>query len=203
LHMILNRRFSTVRCLACGDILISRQAFDCRICRCSQQTTVAGGSEYLRFDGNDLDLVDVLVDPNWPRAAHLGRLQTALRLARQLECWLDPATDTTDTAVSDAVAWLRNALSMAETMPEAVKAVMIEQGGWPPALTDQPRPAMVRRLGKNGATAASMREMLRRRTISHAVALREPSESGIARGPDRRESSALVHRRGDVSESSN
>jgi hypothetical protein len=147
-YLILNRRMATVRCLACGAVLISQHAYDCRVCGCSQQTTVAGGSDYLRFDGNDLDLVDILVDPSWPRAAHLGRLQLALRLARRLECWLDPGKDATDTDVSDAVAWLRNAISIAETMPHAVKAGMIEQSDWPPALTDKPRPAMVRVLGK-------------------------------------------------------
>jgi hypothetical protein len=146
--MILNRRLATVRCLACGAVLISQHLHDCRVCRCFQQTTVTGGSAYLRFDGNDLGLVDVLVDPGWPRAAHLGRLQQALRLARRLGCWLNPRNDATDADVAKAVAWLQRAVSAAEMMPEDVLVVRIAQGDWP-VPTSEPVPDMVREMTRN------------------------------------------------------
>ena len=51
MHLILNRRFSTVRCLACGKLLISSNVHDCRVCGCAQATSVDGGPAYLRCGG--------------------------------------------------------------------------------------------------------------------------------------------------------
>jgi hypothetical protein len=63
MHLILNRRFATVRCGACRKVLISSSVHDCRLCGCPQETMVDGGSAYLHCGGADMSLVEVLIDP--------------------------------------------------------------------------------------------------------------------------------------------
>jgi hypothetical protein len=90
----MTRRFSSVRCRACGLTRVSTHRRDFRQCGCPQDTFVDGGAAYLRIGGQDR--VEVLVSPEWPTGVSLGLLRRAHRLARELRCGLDPV----DTSIS-------------------------------------------------------------------------------------------------------
>jgi hypothetical protein len=47
-------RVTTVTCPVCKIEFYSRARHDCRLCRCSNQTMVDGGFEYLRVGGVDI-----------------------------------------------------------------------------------------------------------------------------------------------------
>jgi hypothetical protein len=132
MHLILNRRFSTVRCLACGNVLISRGVHDYRVCGCPQETMVDGGFAYLRCGGADLNLVEILVDPAWPRTVRLELLQEAAGLAMQLGCRFEPPRDSTDGGVAAVVLRLRGSVATAASMSETTREVLITSGLWPP-----------------------------------------------------------------------
>ena len=53
-QIILNR----VQCKSCGEVLISYNKHDYKTCGCENETMVDGGTEYQRYGGKDLDLVD-------------------------------------------------------------------------------------------------------------------------------------------------
>jgi hypothetical protein len=144
MHLILNRRFSTVRCLACGRLLISRGVHDYRACGCPQRTMVDGGFAYLRCGGADLSLVAILVDPAWPRTVRLELLQEAARLAMRLGCKFEPPKDATNGAVAAVVLRLRDCVATAAAMSEATREVLITSGLWPPLPPSEPPIEMVR-----------------------------------------------------------
>ena len=50
--------YNSVKCLNCGEILISYHRHDYKTCECENKTMVDGGLEYLRFGGKDLSLVE-------------------------------------------------------------------------------------------------------------------------------------------------
>jgi hypothetical protein len=139
-HLILNRSFATVRCLACGKVLISRGVHDYRVCGCPQETTVDGGLAYLRCGGAHMSLVGILVDPEWPRTVRLELLQEAAALAMRLGCKFEPPGDVTDGAVAAVVLRLRDCVATAEATCE----VLINTGLWPPVPPSEPPIEMVR-----------------------------------------------------------
>ena len=49
--------YNSVTCLQCGEVLVSNHVHDYRTCSCPQATMVDGGSEYGRYGGKDLALV--------------------------------------------------------------------------------------------------------------------------------------------------
>lgn len=53
-QIILNR----VQCKNCGEVLTSYNRHDYKTCGCENETMVDGGTEYQRYGGKDLDLVD-------------------------------------------------------------------------------------------------------------------------------------------------
>lgn len=53
-QIILNR----VQCKNCGEVLTSYNRHDYKTCECENETMVDGGTEYQRYGGKDLDLVD-------------------------------------------------------------------------------------------------------------------------------------------------
>jgi hypothetical protein len=144
MHLILNRRFSTVRCLACGTVLISRGVHDCCVCGCPQGTMVDGGSAYLRCGGADMSLVAILIDPAWPRTVQLELLQEAAELALRLGCRFEPPGDATDGAVAAVVLRLRDCVATAAGMSESTREVLITSGLWPPVPPSEPPVEMVR-----------------------------------------------------------
>jgi hypothetical protein len=50
--------FSTATCKKCGDVLISRHRHDYVMCTCDNKTMLDGGTDYQRYGGVNLDLVD-------------------------------------------------------------------------------------------------------------------------------------------------
>ena len=53
-QIILNR----VQCKECGEVLTSYHGHDYKTCKCPNETMVDGGTNYQRYGGKDLDLVD-------------------------------------------------------------------------------------------------------------------------------------------------
>ena len=53
-QIILNR----VQCKNCGDVLTSYNRHDYKTCGCENETMVDGGTDYQRYGGKDLSLVD-------------------------------------------------------------------------------------------------------------------------------------------------
>ena len=53
-QIILNR----VQCKSCGDVLTSYNRHDYKTCGCENETMVDGGTDYQRYGGKDLSLVD-------------------------------------------------------------------------------------------------------------------------------------------------
>lgn len=54
-QIILNR----VQCKQCGEVLTSYYGHDYKTCSCENVTMVDGGTNYQRYGGKDLDLVDL------------------------------------------------------------------------------------------------------------------------------------------------
>lgn len=50
--------YSTATCKKCGDVLVSRHRHDYVMCTCDNKTMLDGGTDYQRYGGVDLDLVD-------------------------------------------------------------------------------------------------------------------------------------------------
>jgi hypothetical protein len=50
---------STATCKKCGDVLISRHRHDYVMCTCDNKTMLDGGTEYQRYGGVDLSLIDL------------------------------------------------------------------------------------------------------------------------------------------------
>ena len=142
--MILNRSFATVRCLACGKVLVSHHVHDCRVCGCAQQTMVDGGPTYLRYGGVDISFVEILVDPEWPRTVRLRLLQEAARLAAQLDSRFEAPRDATDGAVAAVVLRLRGCVARANDMSQAAREVLANSDLWPPVPPGETPVDMVR-----------------------------------------------------------
>jgi len=51
--------YSTATCKKCGDVLVSRHRHDYVMCTCDNKTMLDGGTDYQRYGGADLDLVDL------------------------------------------------------------------------------------------------------------------------------------------------
>ncbi len=134
-----------MRCRACGMTLVSLHRHDLRQCGCPQDTFVDGGSDYLRIGGQDLRMIEVLVDPAWPTGVSLGLLGQAHRLAWELHCGFDPPETATDDQVNHAIAWMTASLERAGDIDDRVRDFLIDAGEWPPAPdTLGPLPAMIR-----------------------------------------------------------
>ena len=54
IQIILNR----VQCKECGEVLTSYHRHDYKTCSCYNETMVDGGTDYQRYGGKDLSLVD-------------------------------------------------------------------------------------------------------------------------------------------------
>lgn len=54
---------NAVKCLMCGEILISRHRHDFKMCSCSNKTFVDGGFDYMRVGGREMDMIQV-IDPS-------------------------------------------------------------------------------------------------------------------------------------------
>ena len=54
-QIILNR----VQCRECGEVLTSYNRHDYKTCGCTNETMVDGGTDYQRYGGLNLDLVDI------------------------------------------------------------------------------------------------------------------------------------------------
>jgi hypothetical protein len=54
IQIILNR----IQCKNCGDVLTSYNRHDYKTCGCENETMVDGGTDYQRYGGKDLSLVD-------------------------------------------------------------------------------------------------------------------------------------------------
>ena len=50
--------YNSVKCLNCGEVLISHHRHDYKTCSCENKTMVDGGLEYLRFGGKDFSLIE-------------------------------------------------------------------------------------------------------------------------------------------------
>lgn len=141
------RRFSSVRCTACGTILVSTHRHDFQQCQCPQETFVDGGSVYLRIGGQDLRAIEVLVDPEWPTGISLDLLQRGHRLAVELHCGFNPPKGATADDVNHAVAWMAASLELARDVDDLVRDALIGAGQWPPIpKAAGPLPAMIRPL---------------------------------------------------------
>ena len=54
IQIILNR----IQCKGCGDVLTSYNRHDYKTCGCENETMIDGGTDYQRYGGKDLSLVD-------------------------------------------------------------------------------------------------------------------------------------------------
>ena len=54
IQIILNR----IQCKGCGEVLTSYNRHDYKTCGCENETMIDGGTEYQRYGGKDLSLVD-------------------------------------------------------------------------------------------------------------------------------------------------
>ena len=54
IQIILNR----VQCKSCGEVLTSYNRHDYKTCGCENETMIDGGTDYQRYGGKDLSLVD-------------------------------------------------------------------------------------------------------------------------------------------------
>jgi len=54
-QIILNR----VQCRECGEVLTSYNRHDYKTCSCTNETMIDGGTDYQRYGGLNLDLVDI------------------------------------------------------------------------------------------------------------------------------------------------
>ena len=54
IQIILNR----IQCKSCGEVLTSYNRHDYKTCGCENETMVDGGTDYQRYGGKDLSLVD-------------------------------------------------------------------------------------------------------------------------------------------------
>jgi hypothetical protein len=54
IQIILNR----IQCKGCGEVLTSYNRHDYKTCGCENETMVDGGTDYQRYGGKDLSLVD-------------------------------------------------------------------------------------------------------------------------------------------------
>jgi hypothetical protein len=141
----MTRRFSSVRCRACGLTLVSTHRHDFQQCGCPQDTFVDGGAAYLRIGGRDLQLVEALVDPEWPTGVSLGLLRQAHRLARELRCGFDPPKTATDDHVNHVIDWMTASLELAGDVDNRLRDPLIDAGLWPPAPENLgPLPPMIR-----------------------------------------------------------
>lgn len=51
---------NSVKCLCCGEVLVSKNHHHYVVCNCDNKTFVDGGLDYSRYGGKDLDNVEVL-----------------------------------------------------------------------------------------------------------------------------------------------
>jgi hypothetical protein len=54
IQIILNR----IQCKGCGEVLTSYNRHDYKTCGCENETMIDGGTDYQRYGGKDLSLVD-------------------------------------------------------------------------------------------------------------------------------------------------
>jgi len=50
--------YNSVKCLNCGEILVSYHRHDYKTCSCENETMVDGGLDYGRYGGKDLSFVE-------------------------------------------------------------------------------------------------------------------------------------------------
>lgn len=50
--------YNSVKCLNCGEVLVSYHRHDYKVCGCENGTSVDGGLDYIRYGGKDLSLVE-------------------------------------------------------------------------------------------------------------------------------------------------
>lgn len=50
--------YNSVKCLSCGETLVSYHVHDYKVCGCENETMVDGGNSYGRYGGKNLDLVE-------------------------------------------------------------------------------------------------------------------------------------------------
>ena len=50
--------YNSVKCLNCGEILVSHHVHDYKTCSCENETMCDGGGNYGRYGGKDLSLVE-------------------------------------------------------------------------------------------------------------------------------------------------
>lgn len=51
--------YNSVKCLNCGEVLVSYHRHNYKTCGCENQTSVDGGLDYLRYGGKDMTKVEV------------------------------------------------------------------------------------------------------------------------------------------------
>jgi hypothetical protein len=51
--------YNSVKCLNCGEVLVSYHRHDYKTCSCENQTMVDGGLDYVRYGGKDMSKVEV------------------------------------------------------------------------------------------------------------------------------------------------
>jgi len=105
---------------------------------------VDGGPAYLHCGGADMSLLEILVDPEWPRHVRLDLLQEATRLAMQMGCRFEPPRDARDSEVAAVVLRLRGCVATAAGMSEAAREVLVNTGLWPQVAPGQPPIDMIR-----------------------------------------------------------
>lgn len=52
--------YNAVKCMECGEVLVSYHGHDYKTCKCPQETMVDGGVNYARYGGVDLDKIEHL-----------------------------------------------------------------------------------------------------------------------------------------------
>jgi len=56
----LDPKYTTVKCLDCGKILISTHVHDYKVCGCPNNTMADGGTCYARYGGVDMSKIEIL-----------------------------------------------------------------------------------------------------------------------------------------------
>jgi len=50
--------YNAIKCLNCGEILVSYHRHDYKTCSCENETMIDGGLDYSRYGGKDLTLIE-------------------------------------------------------------------------------------------------------------------------------------------------
>ena len=52
--------YNAVKCLECGETIVSRTRHDCNLCKCPNSAMVDGGLDYMRYGAKDMSKIKAI-----------------------------------------------------------------------------------------------------------------------------------------------